>query len=192
MKKKVIPLSETAERLSDLRREKKLTQEELAESLSESDSISVEQIKKIEQGKANLTPERLRQFSRFYGVDSDYILCLSDLRSKATTSAAETTGLSEDAVSFIAGLNPNNKKVLEKLLSQKETFTAVLDDLVPLLYAFKNIETYKSRISDLNKDINNAGKVNLMETRKTLEENKTVTAPYYAAQAFGEVVKNAF
>lgn len=188
MRKRIIPLSLTAIRLSDLRNESNKTQSEVAEDLE----ISEASIKKYERGGTNLQPDKIRKLSKYYNVDSDYILGLSDKKSKATTSAAETTGLSESAISFISSLNENNKLVLERLLSDEENFTAMLDSLVPLLYFSKNIEIYKNKISDLSKSINNAGKVNLMETRKTLEENKLVTAPYYASQAFGEMVKNAF
>ncbi len=190
MKTKVIPLPLTAQRLSDLRREKGISQEKLSEELSVIDEISTEQIKKIEQGKANITANRLRQFSQYYEVDSDYILGLSDSKNKATTSAAKTTGLSEDAISFISNLSPNNKAVLEKLLTQKEDFTAVLDELVPLLYAFENIEIYRDELSNMK--TGKATEHDLIEANLKLEENKAITAPFYSSQKFTEVIKKAF
>ena len=186
MRTKVIPLPLTAERLSILRDEKNITQDRVAEELN----ISSETVKKIEQGKTNLTPERIRQFSKYYNVDSDYILGLSDLKSKATTSAAKTTGLSEESISFISGLSPNNKTVLERLLSQKEDFAAILDNLVPLLYTFENIESYRDTLSRMKNG--SAVKHDLIEAKLRVEENKAITAPFYASQNFTELIKKIF
>jgi transcriptional regulator with XRE-family HTH domain len=66
----------TMNRLKKLRNEKKLTLRELAEVLN----IHRDSLMRMENGMQGISDEYLKIFSEFYGVSTDYILGLSEIR----------------------------------------------------------------------------------------------------------------
>ena len=62
------------DRVKDLREDHDLTQQKLAEALG----ITQRKYSYVETGTQPLTAELLVKLARFYGVTTDYILCLTD------------------------------------------------------------------------------------------------------------------
>lgn len=63
-------------RVKELRKERKLRQEELALKIS----VSQQTVSRIENGDNALPADILVSLSKYFGVSADYILCLSDNR----------------------------------------------------------------------------------------------------------------
>lgn len=61
-------------RVRDLREDHDLTQQKVADALG----ITQRKYSYVETGTQPLTDELLVKLSRFYGVSTDYILCLTD------------------------------------------------------------------------------------------------------------------
>lgn len=80
------------QRLKKLREEKKLTQEELGKKLN----LTKANISKYESGKLEPNIETIRYLADFFGVQTDYLLGISDNPSPAS----DDWGLPEDAHVF--------------------------------------------------------------------------------------------
>lgn len=61
-------------RMRDLREDRDLTQQKVAEALG----VTQRKYSYVETGTQPLTAELLVKLARFYGVSTDYILCLKD------------------------------------------------------------------------------------------------------------------
>ncbi len=81
-----------AQRLKEMRNAKKVSQEKLANLLG----ISQQAVGKWEQGKSTPDPTAVGRIAEFFGVSSDFLLGLSDLRRPA----ASVAGVGYDPVSI--------------------------------------------------------------------------------------------
>lgn len=75
--------TKTAERITNLRKSSCLSQEELAEKLSEKTKISAGLIKRLETGDRALTPEKLKVYADFFHCYPEYITGESECRDRA-------------------------------------------------------------------------------------------------------------
>ena len=76
----------TAERLTKLREEKHLAQEDIAKELN----ISAEQYASYERGEAKPTSDQIIELAEFHDASTDYLLGRSDYRHMVPTIAAHT------------------------------------------------------------------------------------------------------
>lgn len=101
-----------AERLADLRKERKLSLEKLSKAIEEKTGVYIsgpqlnkyENTERVKKGKIEkitdiMSAENAVTIADFYGVSYDYILGQSDARNQENHSAVEETGLSEKAIS---------------------------------------------------------------------------------------------
>lgn len=88
------------ERLSELMKERNVTQEELAHELG----IKRQTVSLYKNGQSTPDAAQLKNISLFFGVSSDWLLGLSDVKScdMDIRAICEKTGLSEKAVSIIS------------------------------------------------------------------------------------------
>ncbi len=129
-----------AERLKDLRRERGLTLKELAEqtglSASALGSYESEEDKEI-------NPFRVPTLAEFYGVSTDYLLGLTEMKNHPNTELHEL-GLSDDMIELLKSGKLNNRLLCE--LATHEGFRRFLTDL----------EIYVDRIADMRVNDMNA------------------------------------
>lgn len=86
--------SNFGERLKQLRREKNLTQEQLAEVFG----VARNSIFSYETGRRIPDIEVLKSYAEYFGVTSDYLLGLSDNRTNETAAIGGKLGLWDDAI----------------------------------------------------------------------------------------------
>ena len=86
--------SNFGERLKQLRREKNLTQEQLAEVFG----VARNSIFSYETGRRIPDIEVLKSYAEYFGVTSDYLLGLSDNRTPETAAIGGKLGLSDEAI----------------------------------------------------------------------------------------------
>ena len=72
----IYTLKESGMRIAELRKQKELTQEQLADHLN----ISTSHLGKLERGIQGLSIDLLLQISSYFGVSTDYILIGCDIR----------------------------------------------------------------------------------------------------------------
>lgn len=124
------------QRIGKLRTERNESQEALAKAIDE----ARETIKHWENGTRRIKAESIVKLSEHFGVTSDYLLGLSNVKSteKSVQIACEVTGLSEAAIesltSFDLELIPHAKKTLNALLESPH-FHSLLADLSTYLWA---------------------------------------------------------
>ena len=85
-------------RIKDLRKERKLTQEKLAKDVG----ISRSAIAMYETNECDPSSEMLITLAAYFDVSTDYVLCLTDIKKTPT---------SED----VSGLTPKQLKILEMM-----------------------------------------------------------------------------
>ena len=112
-------------RIKKLRQERELTQKELASALG----VGASTIGMYETGKRSLDNEMLSNMSNYFGVSSDYLLCISDIRNpkglqeKAKTKANEILSAFEESGIDISTINIDILKALlesYKILDKKK------------------------------------------------------------------------
>ena len=124
-----------AERLRKCRKGLKKTQEEICARLG----LSRQALSDYENGKAIPQPETFMRMSLLYGESINYLLGISDYSSQEIEDLGKPLKLSDTAIKNIlyegseAG---NNQRVcaLDWLLSDRKTFTALMDELLALIY----------------------------------------------------------
>ena len=144
-----------AERLKDLRVERRLTLEQLAEQtgISKSALGSYEANDDIE-----LSPFSVTALAKFYGVSTDYLLGMTETKSHPNTELHEL-GLSDGMIELLKSGKLNNRLLCE--LATHEGFRRFLTDM----------EIYVDRIADMRVNDMNA----LLEaTRRTILEKHDV------------------
>ena len=144
-----------AERLKDLRVERHLTLEQLAEQsgISKSALGSYEANDDIE-----LSPFSVTSLARFYGVSTDYLLGMTETKNHPNTELHEL-GLSDGMIELLKSGKLNNRLLCE--LATHEGFRRFLTDM----------EIYVDRIADMRVNDMNA----LLEaTRRTILEKHDV------------------
>ena len=144
-----------AERLKDLRVERHLTLEQLAEQsgISKSALGSYEANDDIE-----LSPFSVTSLARFYGVSTDYLLGMTETKNHPNTELHEL-GLSDGMIEVLKSGKLNNRLLCE--LATHEGFRRFLTDM----------EIYVDRIADMRVNDMNA----LLEaTRRTILEKHDV------------------
>ncbi len=105
-----MPTSNFGERLKQLRREKNLTQEQLAEVFG----VARNSIFSYETGRRIPDIEVLKSYAEYFGVTSDYLLGLSDNRTPETTAIGDKLGLSDEAIECLE-LYARCNEILEEL-----------------------------------------------------------------------------
>ena len=161
------------DRYADLRHEKGLSQTGLAAALN----CNKQYISKFEDGTRSLSLNMLQKYAVFFGVSTDYLLGISDIRSPDSEIQAvcKYTGLSEKAVErlhFYAELHKTFSSDSMKYLSdmiveinpavlsvQFESIKNELERLVNMLvkYFEKNAddENYAENFAEFETEINN-------------------------------------
>ena len=86
--------SNFGERLKQLRREKNLTQEQLADVFG----VARNSIFSYETGRRIPDIEVLKSYAEYFGVTSDYLLGLSNNRTNETAAIGDKLGLSDEAI----------------------------------------------------------------------------------------------
>ena len=104
-------------KIADLREEKGLTQDELADALK----ITRQRLSLIETDKRAVHSDILKQFAEYFNVSADYLIGLSEVSSLNTDiqSVCKYTGLSEEAVSKIKiqfSVWPDEADITNKIL----------------------------------------------------------------------------
>lgn len=97
--------SNFGERLKQLRREKNLTQEQLAEVFG----VARNSIFSYETGRRIPDIEVLKSYAEYFGVTSDYLLGLSDNRTPETAAIGGKLGLSDEAIQDLTEMNESMK-----------------------------------------------------------------------------------
>lgn len=86
------------QRLKDLRREKKLTQQDIADVLG----IEKSNISRFESGKQSLSSENIIKTAKYFDVSVDYILGISDYK---TINKKKEEQIPKDVVKLIKKIN---------------------------------------------------------------------------------------
>lgn len=116
-------------RLKKLRSEKKLTLRELAEILN----IHRDSLMRMENGMQGISDEYLKIFSEFYGVSTDYILGLSEIRNPKELNDE----LYIDIVNEIKELHEFGIAVFSEIKDYKGATKEEKEDLLNVIRAFK-------------------------------------------------------
>lgn len=129
-----------AQRLSELRHERKLTQKDLSNQLH----IQRVSIAKYETSERKPSLIDLLQFANFFDVPTDYLLGLSDVKSYDTdlNSICQYTGLDEKAVAALRQFNTKEHKdlmgIVNRLISE-----GVLTDMARILSEKEQVKYLK-------------------------------------------------
>ncbi|ANS52492.1 hypothetical protein BT246_72020 (plasmid) [Bacillus thuringiensis] len=100
------------QRLKDLRREKKLTQQDIADVLG----IEKSNISRFESGKQSLSSENIIKTAKYFDVSVDYILGISDYK---TINKKKEEQIPKDVVELIKKINtlsPEKRQLIESLI----------------------------------------------------------------------------
>ena len=145
-----------AERLKDLRVERHLTLEQLADEtgISKSALGSYETNEDIE-----LSPFSVTTLARFYGVSTDYLLGLTEAKNHPNTELHEL-GLSDGMIDLLKSGRINNRLLCE--MATHEGFRRFMAD----------VEIFVDRIADMR--INDMNAMLAAARQKILEQNKDV------------------
>ena len=194
MDKQIIKLSldkkAFSNKISMLRNNSGYTQERVAEKLD----FSIDLLKKLEQGKTSPTAERLLQFAALYDVDIDYLLGRSDLKSKAQQTAANYTGLSEAAVSFLRSLDQRQQDVLSALLVHEAEASAMLKDVATLSDSSERLQkTLSTHLGHVTGKVPHTRKeyTDTAQAQK-LETANNINSRVMASKKFDRLIEAAF
>ena len=131
---------EVGKRIKKLRREKGLSQNELARRLEyfESDNMKAT-ISQWETGKKQVPLERAIMMTEIFHVSLDYLFCLTDYHHVENAIIEDATGLSDKSIEV---LRKNKREgdnrylfMLDLLLSdEKDTFNSLMDKLCDLVF----------------------------------------------------------
>ena len=145
-----------AERLKDLRVERHLTLEQLADEtgISKSALGSYETNEDIE-----LSPFSVTTLAKFYGVSTDYLLGLTEAKNHPNTELHEL-GLSDGMIDLLKSGRINNRLLCE--MATHEGFRRFMAD----------VEIFVDRIADMR--INDMNAMLAAARQKILEQNKDV------------------
>ncbi|MFZ7807720.1 MULTISPECIES: helix-turn-helix domain-containing protein [Bacillus cereus group] len=100
------------QRLKDLRREKKLTQQDIADVLG----IEKSNISRFESGKQSLSSENIIKTAKYFNVSVDYILGISDYK---TINKKKEEQIPKDVVKLMKKINtlsPEKRQLIESLI----------------------------------------------------------------------------
>ncbi|HDT6579513.1 TPA: helix-turn-helix transcriptional regulator [Bacillus cereus] len=100
------------QRLKDLRREKKLTQQDIADVLG----IEKSNISRFESGKQSLSSENIIKTAKYFNVSVDYILGISDYK---TINKKKEEQIPKDVVKLMKKINtlsPEKRQLIENLI----------------------------------------------------------------------------
>ena len=194
MEKQIIKLSldkkAFSNKISMLRNNAGYTQEQVAEKLD----FSIDMLKKLEQGTASPTAERLLQFAALYDVDIDYLVGRSDPKSKAQQTAANYTGLSEAAVSFLRSLDQRQQDALSALLVHEAEASAMLKDVATLSDSSERLQKITSthfghvinKIPHTRKEYTDTSQAQRFET------TRNINFRVMASKKFDRLIETAF
>ena len=112
----MIILGERDNRLYELRCNRNLSQGVVGDMLN----ISQTRVSAYERG-GNIPSEILKQFACFYGVTTDYILCLSDNKNGISVSGLHIS--EHQLLVFYRGLSPESKQIIDGMVSCYETYS---------------------------------------------------------------------
>ena len=173
-----MPTSNFGERLKQLRREKNLTQEQLADVFG----IARNSIFSYETGRRIPDIEVLKSYAGYFGVTADYLLGISDNRTNETAGIGDKLGLKDDAIQALMQMNHSLKtaeegieaRYYQKMLDTINiliTEPLVLDSLENFLFQELNeFIDFASWCDTLELDIDENGCETDEEGRITLEE----------------------
>lgn len=112
------------ERITDLRRERNLTVEQLADIVG----VSKGTISNLENDKSsNVKVDFIVQLANYFGVTTDYLLGLSEHMTEETAKLGKETGLSDDNIKWLISFNEDSS---ERLHNAKNKFFDILNNLL--------------------------------------------------------------
>lgn len=154
-------------RLKELRKEKKLSQKEIAKEMS----ISEKTLSRWENGESQIKPEKAQQLADYFGVSVGYLLGYED------------DNISEAAINF-------NNYVIDRM--NKKAFVGFLDfiSLYDIILSDKQIESIFKQLQDLS-DLN--GRYRYIETDKArLKSMYSVHSNYIPTKIFLEITNELY
>ena len=103
------------EKIKELRKEAKLTQKQIAEKLDMPQSL----YSNLERGIKQANQKRLKQFSDFYNVSTDYLLGNTDIKSKTLETDLNKT---LDTVRSFDGkpMTDSDREVIREILKRRQ------------------------------------------------------------------------
>ena len=134
-------------RLKELRKEKKLSQKEIAKEMS----ISEKTLSRWENGESQIKPEKAQQLADYFGVSVGYLLGYNDnldmvLKGRGTDMADLPSVLVATRIDFL-----NDKKEIEKL--KRETLASIqfIESIVSTLarYEIAKEGTYSLKLEQI-------------------------------------------
>lgn len=139
------------ERLKDARVDFNKNKKQTIQEVSDATGIPKSTISEIENDKREPGAGIIRKLAEYYGVSSDFLLGLSDIKTTDTTvqSIIEYTGLSEDNVDFLHVRKENRKEylVLEAengivTIDANMPYLDLLNDLIRIVFTKEMIQYY--------------------------------------------------
>ncbi|WP_241007374.1 XRE family transcriptional regulator [Streptococcus oralis] len=127
-------------RLKELRKEKKLSQKEIAKEMS----ISEKTLSRWENGESQIKPEKAQQLADFFGVNVGYLLGYSDFRDTQELVKKTHENFPVDRAWKVSGVvSQFGELPLEKIkITYGETLSSSLMDFLGLLsFNYKEMET---------------------------------------------------
>ena len=126
-----------SERLSALMKDRGATQQDLADALG----VKRQTISLYKSGQSMPDAKMLRDISLYFGVSSDFLIGLSDIKSFGLHQrmACELTGLSDEAVTRVIALGAPGKKAADTKYREAMNLFVSNEKFIPLICELKRV-----------------------------------------------------
>ena len=115
-------------RLAQLRKELNISQEELAYALK----TTQQQISRYENNNAMMNEDMIIRCSRYFGVTTDYLLCLSDSRIELNFDNYQVGNVDEkgirDLIYYYSNVDENNKLIITRISKTINELISILQE----------------------------------------------------------------
>lgn len=115
-------------RLAQLRKEHNISQEELAYALK----TTQQQISRYENNSAMMNEDMIIRCSRYFGVTTDYLLCLSDSRIELDFDNYQVGNVDEkgirDLIYYYSNVDDNNKLIITRISKTINELISILQE----------------------------------------------------------------
>ena len=116
------------EKLQKLRKEHNISQEELAYALK----TTQQQISRYENNSAMMNEDMIIRCSRYFGVTTDYLLCLSDSRIELDFDNYQVGNVDEkgirDLIYYYSNVDDNNKLIITRISKTINELISILQE----------------------------------------------------------------
>lgn len=113
-------------RMAQLRKELNISQEELAYALS----TTQQQISRYENNNAMMNEDMIIRCSRYFGVTTDYLLCLSDSRMELGFDDIKAGNMDEkgirELIYYYSKVDDNNKLIIARISKTINELVSIL------------------------------------------------------------------